>query len=257
MLLGKKTHILIAAAGSGSRMGANVNKQFLHVAGQAIIVHTVERCASFMQSLEPDERGGIIIITSQTEMQVMEQLMLEAGLDNKILAYVPGGKSRQESVSLGLQYLSKINCQENDLVMIHDGARCLASVELFQNCRNAAQQYGASCPGIPVHDTLRRAFSHSGQNPVLFETVSRDLLFAMQTPQSFHFGDILEAHRQAKIKIDSGELAAERFTDDVSVAQEAGLEVRLVEGERTNIKLTKPEDMNYAEYLLQSPKETK
>ncbi len=245
-----ETHILIAAAGRGSRMGQQMNKQFLRVGGTPVIVRSIQACQAFLAELSPDTKCGIHVICSENELETMQNTINGYGLADQVTSYIPGGNSRRESVYLGLLALAKAAISPNSIVMIHDGARCLATADLFTRCREAAIQYGAACPGIPVHDTLRRAFSHAGQDPVLYETVSRELLFVMQTPQCFRFEDILQANQIAETNVESGLAAPDAYTDDVSIAQAAGIEVRLVDGEPTNLKLTRPEDISVAEAIL-------
>ncbi len=251
MLVSKiETHILLAAAGRGSRMGQQMNKQFLRVGQVPVIIRSIQACQAFLAQLEPETPCGIHLICSENELETMQSTVAAYDLSEHVRSYIAGGNSRRESVYLGLQALAKAAVSHDSIVMIHDGARCLASPELFSRCRDAAIQYGAACPGLPVHDTLRRAFSHAGQDPVLYETVSRELLFAMQTPQCFRFSDILRANELAEATIEAGQVARDAYTDDVSIAQTAGIEVRLVEGESTNLKLTRPEDIQVAEAIL-------
>ncbi len=247
-----ETHILIAAAGRGSRMGQQMNKQFLRVGGVPVIIRSLRVCRDFLESLPENSPGAVHIICSENEEDTMRQTVEAYGLTQTVSSYIPGGNSRRESIYNGLLSLSKANIPENAIIMVHDGARCLASLDLFDRCRDTALQYGAACPGLPVHDTLRRAFSHAGQDSILYETVSREFLYQMQTPQCFRFAEILEANHAAARAIAAGETARDAFTDDVSVAQSFGLEVRLVEGESTNFKLTRPEDIELAEALFAS-----
>lgn len=246
----RSTHILVAAAGRGSRMGQQMNKQFLRVGGEPIIIRCLRLCSEFLDSLEPETDRGLHVICSDNEMDTMQDTVQAYGLGSAVTQYIAGGNSRRESIFFGLQALAKSGVPDDAIIMIHDGARCLASADLFARCRDTAIHYGSACPGLPVHDTLRRAFSHAGQDPVLYETVSRELLFSMQTPQCFGFEEIMRANQVAEEAVSFGRVARDAFTDDVSVAQAAGLEVRLVEGENTNLKLTRPEDIQLAEAIL-------
>lgn len=245
-----ETHVLIPAAGKGRRMGADCNKQFLKIAGKPVIVRTVETCRAFTSSLPEGCVSGIHLICAPDEIEDMKALMAEHGLADAVTSYVAGGLTRQESVYRGLLALEKTGADpEKTLIMVHDGARCLASPALFARCRDTAALYGASCPGIPVKDTLRRALELSGQVPTLHETVPRQMLYRMQTPQCFMFQTLLNANRLALSKAEKGEISAASLTDDVSIVQLAGVSVRLVEGEAGNLKITSPEDIKLAEAL--------
>lgn len=259
MLVSKiETHILLAAAGSGRRMGADVNKQFLEVAGLPIVVRAVRRCRNFLDSLPDGCPSGLHLICAAEEIDDMKALMAKHDLAEAVDSYVTGGRTRQESVYRGLLSLvndddkSDASARPDCLVMVHDAARCLTSPELFARCRNMAVLYGASCPGIPVQDTLRKSFALSGQDPVLYETVPREMLYRMQTPQCFALQSLLKANRLAQEKVKRGEINIASLTDDVSLAQLAGIAVRLVEGEACNIKITTPADIRIAEAYLKA-----
>lgn len=255
MLVSKMdTHILLAAAGSGRRMGAEVNKQFLELAGKPIVIHAIERCRRFLESLPEGCSRGLHLICADDEMDEMKALCKKYDLAKAVDSFIAGGSTRQESVYRGLCALETSDLDpEKTLVMIHDAARCLATPDLFGRCRDMAVLYGASCPGIPVNDTLRKTFALTGQDPVLYETIPREMVYRMQTPQCFLLGNILQANRRAAEAAARGEIQIASLTDDVGIAQLAGMTVRLVEGEVTNIKITRPEDMKVGEAYLKIP----
>ena len=235
------------------RMGADINKQFLKLGGKAVIVRAAESCLNFLDSLPAETKTGLHIICAEDEREEMKKVLDEAGLKEKITSFIPGGRTRAASVYNGLTALEEqVEDPSDCLVMVHDGARCLTTKALFSRCRETAVLYGASCPGIAVQDTLRKAFAPTGQDPVLYETVPREMLYAMQTPQTFHLDRLLKANRLARQKIAEGEISLASLTDDVSIAQLADITVRLTEGEISNRKITRPEDLRAAEAYIKA-----
>lgn len=248
-----ETHVLLAAAGSGRRMGADVNKQFLEVDGLPVVIHAVRRCKAFLDSLPEACLRGLHLICAEEELETMDELLKTHGLRDAVTSLVPGGRTRPESVYRGLTALVEQGVNPaHALVMIHDAARCLTTPSLFAACRASAVLYGASCPGLEVQDTLRKAIALEGQEPVLYETVPRHMLYRMQTPQCFRMDEILQANRVALERFHKGELQLASLTDDVSIAQLAGITVRMVKGEPTNLKLTRPEDLFLAEAYIKA-----
>jgi len=215
---------LIVAAGRGTRVGADLPKQYLVVAGIPILRRTVAAFARHPRidlvrvAIHPDDRD------------LYDQAI--SGLD--ILDPVSGGASRQDSVRLGLESLT---AHGPERVLIHDGARPFPSPALIDRVIDSLDQTPAALAALPVSDTLKRgaADGHAG------ETVDRSDLWRAQTPQGFHYSAILEAHRQLK---------GEELTDDTAVAEHAGLAVKFVVGSEDNFKVTEPEDIRRAERLL-------
>lgn len=216
---------VIVAAGNASRMGGT-DKIMANLGGRPVIARTV---AAFQ---ECDAVAEIVIVTREDLIQAVASAC--QGF-SKVTAVVAGGKTRQESVHLGLNALSK----ECRLAAIHDGARPMASWELVDRVIRAANTYGAAAPAIGVKDTIKLA-----EGRVIQSTPDRKKLFAVQTPQVFDF-DLLRG-ALAKAKQDGAEL-----TDDCSAVERMGMKIKLVEGDERNLKITTPLDLKIAQMLLE------
>ena len=221
----KRCGAVIVAAGSASRMGG-IDKVMAPLRGEPVILRTVR---AFQ---ETDAIREIVIVTREDLIMPVSDLC--AGLD-KVKAVVVGGGSRQESVWLGLNALSK----GMELAAIQDGARPLVTPALIDRTVRAAHSYGAAAPAIPVKDTIK--VEKSG---LIESTPDRSHLRAVQTPQVFDF-DLLRGALQ-KARDDGAEV-----TDDCSAVERLGMKIRLVEGEERNLKVTTPLDLKIAELLLE------
>ena len=221
----KKCGAVIVAAGTASRMGG-IDKVMATLKGEPMIVRTVR---TFQNC---DAISEIVIVTRSDLIQTIGDLC--SGFD-KVKAVVVGGKSRQESVNLGLNALSN----KMKLAAVHDGARPLISWQVIDRTVRAANTYGAAAPAIPVKDTIKVVEGYVVKN-----TPDRDTLRAIQTPQVFDF-DMLRG-AQKKAAQDGASV-----TDDCSAVERLGLTVKIVEGDERNIKVTTPMDLKIAELLLE------
>jgi 2-C-methyl-D-erythritol 4-phosphate cytidylyltransferase/2-C-methyl-D-erythritol 2,4-cyclodiphosphate synthase len=216
--------VLIVAAGKGERAGTGLPKQYERLAGQPMLRRTVQAFRAF----DPACRIQLVIGPGQEELAAaaLEGLNLPAP--------VQGGATRQESVRLGLEALS---ADAPDHVLIHDAARPLISATVIGAVIGALQA-GAdgALPMVAASDTLRRK-DDDGR----WTLVSRENLYRAQTPQGFVYAKIAAAHRAH---------AREDVTDDVALAELAGMKVQMVEGEEKNIKVTRKEDFALAERLM-------
>ncbi len=215
---------LIVAAGSGSRMGGGMPKQYRPIAGKAVLAHAVDALAS-----HPRVNAVRVVIGEGQQEMAREAL---AGRD--IGDLIVGGETRQESVRRGLEALSAREAP--DLVLIHDAARPFCPIEVVDRLLKALATNAAAVPALPAADTLMR-----GKGKHLGDTVDRTHLNRIQTPQAFHFERILEAHR-AK--------ALESFTDDATLARAALVGVVRVDGDEALNKLTLVGDFIRAEERL-------
>ena len=216
---------VIVAAGSASRMGG-IDKVMAQIKGEPMILRTVR---TFQQC---DAVSEIVIVTRQDLIQPIAGLC--RGMD-KVRAVVVGGKSRQESVHLGLNALSgKVK-----LAAVHDGARPLITWQVIDRTIRAANTYGAAAPAIPVKDTIKVV-----EGRVVKSTPDRSTLFAVQTPQVFDFDLLRGALKKA-------EEEGAQVTDDCSAVELTGFKVKIVEGDERNIKVTTPMDLKIAEMLLE------
>ena len=219
---------VIVAAGSASRMGG-IDKVMATLGGEPMIRRTVR---AFQ---ECDAVSEIVIVTREDLIQPITNLC--AGYD-KVKLVVKGGASRQESVQMGLENLSK----DIKLAAIHDGARPLASYELIDRSIRAANSYGAAAPAIPVKDTIKTV-----EGGIVVNTPDRSKLWAVQTPQVFDI-DLLKGALK-KAYEDGAEV-----TDDCSAVERLGMKIKIVEGDEKNLKVTTPMDLKIAEMLLEEQK---
>ena len=224
----KRCGAVIVAAGSASRMGG-IDKVMAPLGGEPMIARTVR---AFQ---ECDAVSEIVIVTR--EDLILEITRLTRDMP-KVTAVVAGGKSRQESVHLGLNALS----DKVKLAAIHDGARPFITWQLIDWVIRAANTYGAAAPAIPVKDTIKEV-----QGFVVKNTPDRASLRAVQTPQVFDF-DLLRAALK-KAAEDGAEV-----TDDCSAVERMGMSVKIVEGDERNIKITAPLDLKIGELLLEEMK---
>ena len=215
---------LIVAAGRGERFGGPLRKSYMPLGGAPLLRHSVAAyCAH-------PEVGAVRVVIHRDDAALYEAAV--GGL--ALLAPVPGGATRQQSVRAGLESLVE---EAPDRVLIHDGARPFPGSAIAHVLRGLEEAPGAVA-ALPLRDTLK-----SAEGGRILATVDRTGLWRAQTPQGFRFADILAAHRAA------GELEA---TDDAGVAERAGIPVSLVPGSEHNIKVTTPEDLARAEGILMS-----
>lgn len=214
---------LIVAAGRGLRLGHDLPKQYLPLAGVSLLRHSIETC------LAHPRIDAVRCVIHPDDADLYAAAV--AGLE--LLSPVAGGAQRQDSVRLGLESLEPIG---PDAVLIHDAARPFLSPDLITHTLDALGGADGAIAAVPVHDTLKR-----GQDGCSMATVDRSGLWRAQTPQSFRFRAILGAHRSA---------IGQQLTDDAAVAERAGLRVALIPGSEDNIKITTPQDFDRAERLL-------
>lgn len=219
---------IIPAAGAGQRMGGPIEKQFLRLRGIPVLAHTLK---AFDQSPEVD---GVVIVVGARQRQVLKKKVLGPHPCEKLLRVVTGGPKRQDSVARGLEAVPS----ECELVVVHDGARPLVSVELLGSVLGAADSYGAALAAIPARDTVKRA-----EGRLVVATLVREEIWLAQTPQAFHFALLRRAYEEAA----STQAAV---TDDAALVERLGVPVHLVPGSEDNIKVTTPTDLILAEALL-------
>jgi 2-C-methyl-D-erythritol 4-phosphate cytidylyltransferase len=224
-------HAVIPAAGVGSRMGADIPKQYLQLAGKSVIEQTLERLLQ-LPGLE-----HIVVALGEDD-----PFWPGLGISNDTrLVTVKGGKERADSVLNGLYTLRQL-CSDEDWVLVHDAARpCVRLAEikrLIETCVNHAQ---GGILATPVHDTMKRSDNHNR----ILETVPREHLWHACTPQLFRIGELTEAIEHA---LESGY----PVTDEASAMERAGQQPLLVECSLANIKITRPDDLALAEFYLRS-----
>jgi len=219
-VIDKKTIIcsaVIVAAGSSSRM-KGINKLFASLGSEPLLASTLR---VFQQSNQINE---IVLVLSKDCLQQGKELCTAHGF-SKVRAVIEGGESRAESSLLGLKAISK----KTDIVLIHDGDRPFVTLDMIHKCVAAAARWGAAAVGIPVTSTIKSVDRSS-----ITGTVPRDNLYEIQTPQAFQVA-VLKASRAVKSDV--------TYTDDCMAVEALGIKPLVVEGERTNIKITYPEDL--------------
>lgn len=221
---------LIPAAGMGKRMGAGINKQYLMLAGRPILAHTL---AVFEQAPCIDE---VCLVIPEDEIPFCRENVVERYGFSKVRRIVPGGSERQHSVLNGLRAMDSPDPE--DVVVIHDGVRPFVPLPALESSVETARAHDGALVAVPVKDTVKVA-----RDGTVLETPARDTLWLAQTPQSFRYGIIRDAHERA---------AAEGWlgTDDASLLERLGMKVRIVPGDYGNFKITTPEDLILAEAFL-------
>ena len=224
-------YVLIPAAGLGARFNADSaraagSKVFAPLLGVPILRRTVQ---AFQSHASID---GIVVVTGAEDVGRARELL--SGMD-KVLAVVAGGDTRQASVAVGLFALG---AAADDVILVHDGARPLVMADVIDRCIQGVKAHGSAVAAVPVHDTLKAV---DADNAIL-RTVPRDNLWAVQTPQAFSFGTLLNAHVAARDANFQG-------TDEASLVERMQT-VHLVMGDTANIKITRPEDLTMAEAIL-------
>ncbi|WP_041765850.1 2-C-methyl-D-erythritol 4-phosphate cytidylyltransferase [[Leptolyngbya] sp. PCC 7376] len=222
-------HLLLPAAGVGKRMGGDRNKLLLPLRGEPLFAWTL-KAAEAASSI-----GWIGIIGQPVDFPDFESMLSKLQL-TKSVNFIQGGSTRQESVYNGLQALP----DDAEAVLIHDGARCLATAGLFNRCATALESCDGLIAAVPVKDTIKVV----GDAGIVKDTPDRSALWAAQTPQGFKVQQLKECH-------DQGKSLGWEVTDDAALFERCGLPVKIVEGEETNLKITTPVDLAIAEFILQ------
>ncbi len=209
-------------------MGGSLEKQFMSLRGMPILAHTLR---VFDQNTQVD---GVVLVVAARQRHVLEEKVLEPYPCKKLLRVVNGGPERQDSVARGLEVVPS----ECELVVVHDGARPLVSVDLVDSVLVAADSYGAALAAIPARDTVKR-----GKSGRVVATLEREELWLAQTPQAFHAALLRRAYEEvARTKV--------VVTDDAALVERLGVPAHLVLGSVENIKVTTPSDLIMAEALL-------
>jgi len=220
---------VVPAGGCGERMVSNVPKQFLTLGAVPLLVHALQ---SFESSSIITE---IILVVPEEDCAYCRDHILPIYGLKKISRIVGGGRRRQDSVLNGVQATN----QNSDIVVIHDAARPFVTEKMIIDVIKAARKHGAAIAAVPLRDTVKRV---SGDG-LINETLSREELWAAQTPQAFQREILLRAHEQGKADgVDA--------TDDAFLVERMGLSVSIVEGSSRNIKVTRPEDLQMGQAIL-------
>lgn len=219
---------VIVAGGKGKRMGTDISKQFIEVKGKPILAYTIEK---FISS---DLFEEIVVVLPENQLLYFEKEIRDKYFAKKEIKTTVGGAERQESVFNGLKFIDK----NTDMVVIHDGVRPFIKIEDILKTIKIAEKSGACILGVPVKDTIKVC----DINKNVINTPDRKNLWAAQTPQTFKYNLIMDAYIKAQISNFIG-------TDDASVAENAGYDVVVTEGNYKNIKITTKEDLIYTKEL--------
>ena len=218
---------VVPAGGTGTRMGGTVPKQFLELNGKPILYYTLKTL----------QDCGIIseLILVVPEKEYDNACTDWLGKPEIVTKVVVGGEKRQDSVYNGFCELSP----QTEIVLVHDGVRPFLSHQMIQESVDAAREYGAAITAIPVNDTIK-SVDDSG---LVSQTVDRDGLWRVQTPQVFRYELLQEAFKKAN---------SEKFygTDEGTLIEHLGKPVKVVEGSEQNIKITRPEDLRLSEIFI-------
>ncbi len=221
-------YLLIPAAGTGRRMGGSRNKLLLTLLGKPLLAWTLQAAEAASQI------SWIGIMGQPDDFPDFKTIIAKEGL-SKPIELIQGGETRQESVYNGLQALPA----DASRVLIHDGARCLATSDLFNRCSETILNCQGLIAAIPVKDTIKIV----DDKGIIQNTPEREQLCAAQTPQGFDVELLKYCH-------DQGRQLGWQVTDDAALFEKCHLTVRVVEGEETNIKVTTPIDLAIAQLIL-------
>ncbi|MED4886981.1 2-C-methyl-D-erythritol 4-phosphate cytidylyltransferase [Lysinibacillus sp. FSL R7-0073] len=218
--------VVLPAAGSGKRMGAGQNKLFLKLLKKPILIHTLEVfqqdpfCTGIWLAVKPEERIYI-------------QELLDEYRITKVKGLPDGGAERQHSVHSCMKEMQHV-----DIVLVHDAARPFITHDIIANLVQSAHDFGAAIAGVRAKDTMKKV-----RNGVIEETVDRDSLWMIQTPQAFRFDLIVEAE-------DIAEKVGFLGTDEAMLVERLGHTVHIVESSYENVKMTTQEDLLFGEAIL-------
>jgi 2-C-methyl-D-erythritol 4-phosphate cytidylyltransferase len=218
-----KKYAIIVAGGMGTRMGSNLPKQFMLVNDKPVLYYTIK---AFLDAF-PELRLILVLPEDYTDMG---SEIIDAYFDYSRIQITAGGETRFHSVQNGLKLV-----EEEGIIFVHDGVRCLVSEDLIFRCYKQARDVGSAVPVVPLKDSVRMLAGEEN------EAVERSKFVAVQTPQTFHSRILLPA-----FEIDY----KERFTDEATVVEAYGLKINLVDGDPGNIKITTPVDLYVAEKIL-------
>jgi 2-C-methyl-D-erythritol 4-phosphate cytidylyltransferase len=227
-----KAVAVIPAGGQGRRFGSQSPKQYVEVAGVPLLVHTLRK----FDPAGGSGVGGLIIPVPSADVDfVKEEIVSRYGIRG-VLAVLAGGRERQDSVRAGLAAVPS----DVEIVAVHDAVRPFVGVEMIRKVIDEAAIASAATLGVPVKDTVKRVDGGSS----VVGTVDRDGLWLTQTPQAFRREIIAEAYKRA---YEDGVYA----TDDASLVERIGVQVKMVMGSYGNIKITTAEDFHFAQFLME------
>ena len=229
-----KITAIVLAAGSGSRMKSKTKKQFMEIKGKPVIWYS-------LFEFEKSRVDEIILVTGKEDIDYCKKEIVEKYNLKKIKNVVAGGSERYESVYNGLKEVT------GNIVLIHDGARPLINNEIIERSIEGTIKSDACVVGVPVKDTIKRA----NKEGYIIDTPNRSELWITQTPQSFKTDLVKMAYKKMKEELEKGNTTL-NIKDDAMVVEEFTTnQVRFVQGDYKNIKVTTPEDIDIAELFIE------
>ncbi|HEV2465104.1 MAG TPA: 2-C-methyl-D-erythritol 4-phosphate cytidylyltransferase [Acidobacteriaceae bacterium] len=233
-----RVFVILPAAGLGTRMAPGhatsaAPKQFLELGGVPILIHTLRAFAAVPQITE------MVIAVRAAEIERLAAQVREHGFGDKVRV-VEGGDHRQQSVANALK---TINCDADDIVLVHDAVRPLIDAATIERTIHAVEKHDAAIVGLPAVDTIKQV-ERTADGAIITSTIPREYIVRAQTPQGFRFGLLKRAFDEAE---------ADGFigTDEASLVERAGTQVAVVQGSPANFKITQPGDLELAEFYLQ------
>lgn len=219
-----KKYAVIVAGGSGLRMGGNLPKQFMLLKDKPVLYYTLK---TFLEAYDDLQ----IVLVLPVDYTDMGEEIIDAWFDKDRIRITAGGDTRFQSVKNGLTLV-----EEESIIFVHDGVRCLITKELIHRCYTTALEFGNAIPAVVSKDSVRLLQEDSS------DAIDRNRIMLVQTPQTFHSKILLPAY-QIDYK--------DKFTDEATVVEAFGIKALLIEGEENNIKITKPLDLLIAEKILE------
>lgn len=214
--------VIIPASGSGIRFSNKTPKQFIKISGKELINHTLNVFNSI------NNIDSVIIATQKKFFGRIKKIVFENRLE-KVTKIVMGGERRMDSV---YNALMNLNCKSKDYIIIHDAVRPFVSKDLIERLIKETKKFNAVIPGLLITDTVKR----TNKKLIIQDTISRDSLYRIQTPQVFRYDILVKSFEKAYKDNYTG-------TDESSIAEYAGYKIKLIEGEASNIKITVKKDL--------------
>ena len=237
-----KIYAIVVAGGTGRRMGTDIPKQYMEIHGKPLLYYT-------LKAFEESAVDGVSLVVSGDRLQYAVSEIVDPYQLQQVIRICEGGAERFHSVFHALDDLSDI-AQEDDIVLIQDGARPFVTAELIRDIAEAVQTYGAAIAAVPAKDTIKIADADG----FVAATTVRANTWQIQTPQGFRYGEILAAYKKlfADLQTDQAAITPGQVTDDSMVFERAFPEkkVKLIKSSYNNIKITTPEDFEVAKERL-------
>ena len=237
-----KTYAVVVAGGTGSRMGTDIPKQYMEIHGKPLLYYT-------LKAFEESAVDGVSLVVSGDRLQYAVSEIVDKYGFATVIRVCEGGAERFHSVFHALDDLSDI-AQDDDIVLIQDGARPFVTADLIREVAEAVQTYGAAIAAVPAKDTIKIADADG----FVAATTVRANTWQIQTPQGFRYGEILAAYKKlfADLQNDQAAITPGQVTDDSMVFERAFPEkkVKLIKASYDNIKITTPEDFEVAKERL-------